>query len=251
VRVLVFALMLVLLAARSQADLPDSISSPENEAVVKTYVDHLRAGHYEEIERALDPSVRDANTREALEKMAGLVPSGEPASVKVVGDHTFVTPEAKTVSTTLEYEFGEKWLLASVTVRERSGARTIVGFNVIPMQQSLEALHRFTLSGKSALHYAVLVASLAAVSLSIYALIACARAAGLPRKWAWVLFILVGFGTLALNWTTGEWRVELFRVQLLSAAFTRPLYGPWTLQVSLPLGAILFLLRRKSGPDPE
>jgi hypothetical protein len=86
--------------------------------------------------------------------------------------------------------------------------------------------------------------------LTLYALVVCIKTRLPGRKWPWVLFILLGVGKLSVNWTTGAWGISPVAVQLFSASATAPLYGSWTLAVSLPLGAIVFLLRRKSLPAP-
>jgi len=238
-------LVLLALTGCSQEELIQRFSSQEDQATAKGYVDRLRARNFDEIERALDPSIRTANIRETLIKMAALVPNQEPTSVKLVGAHSFSASDAKTVNTTFEYNFGDKWLLANVAVRERQGAKTIVGFTINPISQSLEAQNRFTLSGKSAIQYSVLIAAIAAALVSLYSLVICAKTKFPKRKWLWVLFILVGFGKLAVNWTTGEWGIAPLSVQLFSAAAMAPLYGPWTVAVSLPLGAIVFLFFKR------
>jgi hypothetical protein len=67
------------------------------------------------------------------------------------------------------------------------------------------------------------------------------------------LFILFGVGNFALDWTTGEWQFAPLHVHLLSASVSANLYGPWVLSVSVPLGALLFLWRRRrlSAPEPQ
>jgi hypothetical protein len=240
-------LALSILMGCSQEQLLQKFSSPEDQATARSYIDRLRARNFDEIEKALDPSVRTPNIREILVKMASLIPNQEPTSVKVVGAQSFSATDAKTVNTTFEYSFGDKWLLASVAVRETQGVRTIVGLNVNPITQSLEAQNRFTLIGKSAVQYSVFIAAIAAVLFSIYSLVVCIRTKFPRRKWLWVLFIVVGFGKLAVNWTTGEWGIAPLSVQLFSASAVAPFYGPWTIAVSLPLGALLFLVLKKPG----
>jgi hypothetical protein len=136
--------------------------------------------------------------------------------------------------------------LTNVAVEEKNGAKTIVGFNVNPITQSLETQNRFTLVGKDAVHYTVLLAAVAAALLTLYSLVVCARSKPLRRKWLWVLFILFGFGKAAVNWTTGEWGIAPLSVQMFSASAVAPLYGPWTIAASLPLGALMFLFYRRS-----
>jgi hypothetical protein len=239
-------LALMVLVACSQDELLQKFSSAEDQATAKSYIDRLRARKFDEIEKALDQSIRAANIRETLTKMADLIPTQEPTSMKVVGAHRLQTPDATTVNTTFEYNFGGKWLLANVAVRDKNGIKTIVGFNVNPITQSLESQNRFTLDGKSTAQYAVLLSAVTAALLTLYSLIACIRTKPLKRKWLWVLFILVGFGKVAINWTTGEWGIAPLSVQLFSASAFAPLYGPWTVAASIPVGALVFLMYRRS-----
>ena len=250
-RALLSVLAFAALLGCSQEGLLQKFSSPEDQATARSYVDRLRAGKFDEIEKALDPGIRTPNIRDTLTKMAALIPNGEPTSVKLVGAHTFQSSEEKTVNTTFEYNFGDKWLLANVAVRDRQGAKAVVGFNVSRMTQSLESQNRFTLIGKSAIQYAVLAAAISAVLITFYSVIVCARTKLPSRKWLWVLFILVGFGKVAVNWTTGQLAIAPLSVQLFSASAAAPLYGPWMIAVSLPLGAIVFLLYRRSRRVPK
>lgn len=67
----------------------------------------------------------------------------------------------------------------------------------------------------------------------------------LRGKWLWVLFILAGVGRLMVNWTTGRGAVHVLAVQLFSASAASVSYGPWIVAVSVPLGAVGFLLRHR------
>jgi hypothetical protein len=251
VRLFSVLLALILLAACDQADLLQTIASAEEQTLAKGYVNHLRARNFDHIERAADSSIRGPALRETLMKMAAMVPDEDPVAVRLVGAHSFRAADLHTLNTTFEYDYGSKWLLANVVTQEKGGMKTIVGFNVYPRSKSLEAENRFTLAEKAPTHYLVLAAAIAAVLVTIYSLVVCSRTKLSGRKWPWVLFILVGFGKFAVNWTTGEWEFAPLSVQLFSAAAFAPLHGPWTVAVSVPLGAILFLFfRRKAGYAP-
>lgn len=238
-------LALVFLCGCNQEALLQKFSTPENQATATGYIDRLRAHDFEAIESAADESIKNPALRGTLEKMADLIPAQEPASVKLVGAQTAKGSGTTTVRTTFEYGFGDQWFLANVAVKEKDGVKTIVGFNVVPEPQSLEAQHRFTLSGKSAAQYLVLGAAITAALLTLYSLVACARTPLLEKKGLWVLFIVFGLGKVAINWTTGQWSVTPIAVQLFSAGGFAPLYGPLTFSVSLPIGAVLFLLYRR------
>jgi len=243
-RSFVVFLLSILLTACNQADVMQKFASAEEQALAKSYIDHLRARDFDYIEKAADSSIRDPALRETLTKMANMVPNGPPISVKLVGAHSFRGLDVRTLNTTFEYEYGSKWLVANVVMQEKSGAKTIIGFNVYPRSESLEAENRFTLAGKVPAQYMVLAAAIAAALLTTYSLIVCARTKVPDRKWLWLLFILAGFGKLSVNWTTGEWGFAPLSVQLFSASAFASINGPWTIAVSVPLGAVLFLFLR-------
>jgi hypothetical protein len=244
-RPLWMALAFAGLAACSQEEMLQRFSSPEDQAVARAYIEQLRARKFDEIEKAMDPGLRAPHIRGTLTKMADLMPNREPTSVKLVGAHRFSESDVATVDTTFEYGFGDAWLLIHVAIRQKNGEKTIVGFNVNTMPRSLEEQNRFSLAGKSAIHYAVLAAAVASVLVSLYALAACVRTPRFRRKWLWVLFTLVGVGKVGVNWTTGAWGFAPLSVQFISAGAYAPLFGPWTVAVSLPLGALLFLLYKR------
>jgi hypothetical protein len=67
-------LVLIGLVACNQDELLQKFASPDDQAIAKGYIDHLRGRKFEEIEKALDPSIRTANIRDTLTKMADLIP---------------------------------------------------------------------------------------------------------------------------------------------------------------------------------
>lgn len=243
---IVILLAAVLLAACSKQTMINYFSSPQDQANAQKVIAQLRQGDLDAIEKTLDPGIKDASTRRMLITMASLIPEGKPLSVKVVGADKHIMDSGTTVNTTFEYQFPDKWLLINVAFRQDKGARTIVGFSVKPLAQSLEDENKFTLSGKSPLQYGVLVSAVVAVLFTLYALVACIRTRMRRRKWLWILFILVGVGEFWVNWTTGKAGFMPVSVQLFSASAFANFYGPWKIAVSFPLGAVWFLLRRSS-----
>ncbi len=228
----------------SKADLMQKFASPEDQALARHYIDLLRQERLEDIEKTMDPSIAGPSAHQTLMRMAALFPPGEPTSVTLVGAHQIRTPSSSTANLTFEYNFAGTWLLTNVAVKNHGGNRTIVGFHVYTESTSLELQNKFTLSGKTALQYLILTLMLVIPLFILWALIVCVRTKLKGRKWPWVLFILLGVGRFAVNWTTGVWGFSPMHFQLLGASAVAPLYGPWTLGVSLPLGAIVFLLSR-------
>ena len=236
---------LLFLSACSQENLLQKFSTPEDQATAKAYIDRLRTHDFDEIEKALDPSLKVLAHDGTLARMSDLIPTQEPMSMKVVGAQTFYTPASKMVNTTFEYNFGEKWLLVNVAVQEKNGTKTIVGFHIYPRSRSLESENHFTLSGKGTTQYLFLAMTISVALLTFYSLFACVRTKLPGRKWPWVLFILLGLGKAAVNWTTGQWGFMPVSIQLFSASAVAQFYGPWIVAFSAPVGAIWFLLYRR------
>jgi hypothetical protein len=94
-------------------------------------VDLLQQGRYEEIEKRLDPSMKNSKTRESLAEMASFFPS-KPISTKTVDASVVRSRDSSITSITLQYEFARGWLLAQLVIQTRDGLETIGGFHVTP-----------------------------------------------------------------------------------------------------------------------
>jgi hypothetical protein len=245
-RSLALAFLGFLVVACSQEDWMRKIAPPEKQATARTYIEQLRNRDFHSIEKAADPSIAAEFGGGALDKMADIIPKGAPTSVKLVGANQFSSEKVgTTLNLTYEFQFGDKFLLINVARKTKDGVDTIIGLRVQPLSASLETLNRFTLSNKTALQYSVLGAAIAAALFTLYALVVCIRTKMERRKWLWILFILFGFGKIMVNWTTGQWDFTIFAAQLFSASAGAAFFGPWIVSVSLPVGAVLFLSRRK------
>jgi hypothetical protein len=243
---LALLLSLLLVVSCDGEALIQKFSSPEDRATARAYIDQLRAREFDAIEKAADPSIKSSTLHATLEQMSNLIPAGEPVSVKVVGAQTFYEAGANSVNTTFEFDFGGKWFLINVAVKSKDGTKTIVGFHVNPEARSLEDQNRFNLSGKSAAQYIVLGTAITAALFSLYALLLCVSTKLPGRKWPWVLFIIFGIGKVTVNWSTAQWGVAPVSVQLFSASAMSAFSGPWLVSASLPLGAIVFLIYRRT-----
>jgi hypothetical protein len=230
----------------NRASVMKRMTPREDESFARKYVDLLRQQSFEQVEKDLDPSIANSDIGEKLAAMTAMFPAGEPKSVKVVALTFRRGAESQTDTLGLEYEFPDKWLLVDISIQRAGGVSTIVGFHVTPIADSLENVNRFSLAGKSALQYAVLLIAAAVPIFCLYVLFLCLQIKTERRKWLWAVFILLGVGKLAVNWTTGEWTFTPLAVNLLGASVTViPAYGPWMVAVAFPLGAILFFRRQR------
>ena len=69
----------------------------------------------------------------------------------------------------------------------------------------------------------------------------------------WVIFILLGFVAITVNWTTGALAFQPLSFHVLGAGARAAPFSPWFVTVSFPLGAVIFLwkwLRMSRQPAP-
>ena len=67
----------------------------------------------------------------------------------------------------------------------------------------------------------------------------------MKKKWLWIIFMLIGIGKYSFNWTGGQMSFTPLAIQLFSAAaFKGGLYAPWVISVSVPIGALSFILKK-------
>lgn len=231
--------------------------APETVNEAKTNFNYLRHGQFDQIEPLMDASVDRSTLRDKLQEMANIIPAGDPLSVKTVGVHTqWDSRKGTETRVDLEYQFPNNWILLEMIVHSQDGKSAITNFYIRRDAQSIEETNQFTLKGKEPLDYVILGAAVGSLALMIYALVLCIRTPLEKRKWLWIILVFVGVGKVGVDWTTGEIYYRILYVFLPAASADKVLYGPWSISVSIPLGAILFLiyrerLRRHVAPPPE
>jgi hypothetical protein len=133
-----------------------------------------------------------------------------------------------------------------VVVETTGSKRTVEHLTFTPVPEPLEEINAFTLEGKGFSQYAVLLLATLAEVFSAYAFVQCIRTKPLRRKWAWLILISIGVCTLTVNWTTGQCAFTPLAFHVSPGFASCTAYGPWIVGVSLPIGAVAFLLRRRS-----
>jgi hypothetical protein len=132
----------------------------------------------------------------------------------------------------------------------------VTSFSDYAESESLEEANRFTFTGKEPVQYVILAAAIGSLALMIYAFVLCIRTPMEKRKWLWIILVFVGVAKVGVDWTTGETFFRLLYIFIPAATAGKDLYGPWSISVSIPLGALLFLiyrerLRRHIAPASE
>lgn len=224
----------------------DRMAPDDDEAFAQEYLDVLRSRDIDTAIRLLDPQFNVLGIESNLVVAADILDKGEVVSKELVGCNVFSSPGKRRSNLTYQYQFTNQWVLAAITIDTIDEQKQVFGVNVNPIPKSLGELNAFTFAGKSILFYVILIAAVIIPLFMLFSLIVCIRTKMKKRKWLWVIFIIFGFGALSLNWTTGQLNFNPLNLQLLGAGCFKPgLYAQWTISIAFPLGAILFLIRRK------
>lgn len=220
---------------------------PKEEAEFsKNYLALFQTRDFDAIEARIDQNLKNAQLRPKLEQIASSFPTEKPNDIQTVGAQTFSNADTTQVNLTFQYAYPGKWLLANVVLQKKGGETVVTGVNVQPLSDSLENINRFTFEGKGATHFAIFVSAIVVPLFIVAAIILCIKTPIPKRKWLWVIFILFGFVQTTLNWSDGNLNVNPLSFQILGAGFWKASpYGPLLLSVSIPIGAIVFLFRRK------
>jgi hypothetical protein len=241
-------LVVIALCAAScspEAFLDKLATSPEGQ-YAEAALAEARSGHVDELRARL---VREASAPDLEARLASMVahfPKATPSRVRLVGYNAeHVVGGISRYVFTYESFYPGGNLVSDVVVRRDNGNLELERIHLQRIPATLEVLNAFTLHGKGAAQYAVLAAALAVLGTTLVALVLWFRSGRIRGRWWWLVAILVGMGKIGVQWTNRTVIAQSFAIQLLSCGFSRDgLYGPWTLAVSIPVGALAFIIAR-------
>lgn len=243
---LTFALLSLFMPACSYDEISESFIPKEESSFAKDYLARLRAQEYDYVKSMLSPEIASQVNDELLEKMANHFRPGEPKSVKIIGSHVNIHNGQWRGNFTFEYEFESGWNLANTALKKVGNGYEVIGLNVYQTAASQKEINAFNLSSKSVTQYSVFILAIAVPIFILCTLIVCIRTPIPRKKWLWIVFILFGIGAIQVNWTNGAYGFQLISFQLFGAsAISAGPGAPYVLSVSVPLGALIFWLKRK------
>jgi hypothetical protein len=232
--------------ARAGMQIASWIAVPKDAAVLGEQIfDRVRARDFQAVLNTVERKYVTPQGQAQLARLSEVFPNEEPLRVELVG---FRFVSGQTYQLTYEYGFLRRWVLASI-ILVRSGDNILVrGLNAQPTTESLEQLNALTFVGKSQKHYLFAGAAALIWLFSVVSVYICLFTPMARRKWLWVIFAMLGFTSLNLNWTTGQLGYEFLTVIAppARAGTGSGFYTPWNVQIGLPLGAIVFWLRRRA-----
>ena len=229
-------------------NLVEKFAPKEESEYGRTVLELIRANDFEAVSKHLHHTLISKVTRENLEAISQLFPSGNLIQCEIIGSQVNKTNNDWNGGFTFEYEFeSNKWALANIVVNRNDGTLSITGFHVAQTEQSQKEHNKFTLYGKSMVHYLFFLFTILILSFSVFTFYVCIRTPLAKRKILWAIVTLTGAISLTLNWTTGELSFQLLSIQFLTiSAMTASPYAPWFISFSIPVGSILFWIKRKT-----
>jgi hypothetical protein len=230
----------------ASADLSESSLIPKDESTfAKNYLQKIYDKDFVYVKNYLDSALINQRIDEKLTEISNYFPTGKLLSTTLIGSQVNIFNSTWQGNFTFEYQFEGGWALANVVIKRIDSKLTVIGFNVYQTKASQKTLNTFSLAHKSVLNYAILTAAAIVPMFILITLVVCIKTPITKRKWLWILFILGGIGTISINWTTGEYGFKILQYQFFgSAATAAGEYAPWIITVGVPLGAIVFWLKR-------
>ena len=139
---------------------------------------------------------------------------------------------------------GNRWAVARVTIQQSGATQQLAGFYVTPFAMSPSQAGDFRIGQRGPIGYLWIAVMLASFATCIAAIILIWRRRWIERRWLWTIASLIGIGQFALDWSSGAWELRPVYIGLLGAAALRAgPYAPWVLSFSIPIGALIVILR--------
>lgn len=263
-------LLACLFPACTSDDIVKKFVPDDIELYARNYIETVRSGDLSGALLQLEPKVVNASTRTELEKLREHLNPGQVVSTELtygyfskfrkIAGEDWENFDRYIVEYYIQYSLqdvdysGEAFQadlpkpddegiyhqFIQIIIDVKGDNKLIYGFHVRPLPESLPSVHSLNLDRKPFWQILFLIVIAIVPIFIIYTAWLCARTS-LKRKWLWFFFILLGFGKIVLNWTTGQIVVNITSIQILGAGAIRwGLYGPWQFILTFPLGAVLF-----------
>lgn len=249
-KVLITILFITVFAGCSRTDVLNMMAPDDKKAQAIEILEALRKGSGEETFALLSEDQKSDDAKQTLVVLAQGMPDHDFTSMNFIDYRWQKTKGKEYYNFVFEYDFEGYYLLANITLEENEGNVMVAGLHVNEVAVSQSVSSQFDFKDAGILHYGFLTAVIILPVFSIATLVVCIRTKHLKRKWLWCVFILIGFMSFKLNWSTGEFGWQPLSLQLFSGSvFSSGANGPWILGFSVPVGAIAFWYKRNYGKN--
>jgi hypothetical protein len=234
-RLLGFCLVVLALAA---CDL-EKFAPKEELDFAKHYIGLFQARDFDAIEAGLDPKLKTGALLTSLQSLADYFPAEAPTKVELIHFDFISSASGTTESFQFLYHFPKQPLQVAISFEKHDQSRLVSDIQVAPATPGSD----FSLSNLTPIKIVFLVLAMAIPLFILVMLGLCISTPMLKGKWLWAIFILIGLIGITLDWTSSEITIQPLSVLLFGAAMDSGERA--SLSISLPLGAILFLIYRR------
>ena len=211
-------------------------------AAVRTY-DQVVAGDVAGLQAPGTPEMQGPEVPAAVAQLRTLIPKTAPTASRTLCWQLFYGTGGEQASIIREYTYATHVALADTTLARPAAGKPwrVKGFNVrVATNAELEA-NRFTLNGRTPLHYAVLAGAILSPLICLLGFFTVLRAPKFKWKWAFAILSLLAFVQFSINWATGAFTFSPVYFQLLGAGAVTggSVFDAWVISFSLPIGAAI------------
>lgn len=223
-----------------------SIVPKEQNTFGVNFIEVLNKGNIIEVESYLDAETKKTVLKEDLNQIIEFVKNNDIKDYELIGYN--IVNENRITRSVLTYQtrLNSSWALITLSLIKNGDLEKVVSINIQPIRESLSKINAFTLKGKAVSNYIFLGICIMIALFNLFTVILCYKSI-IKKKWLWVIVVLTGICSFTMNWTTGGWGFTPISFNIPSVTvFRSGMYAPWELSFVIPVGSILFLLKRNS-----
>lgn len=240
-------LMVVGLAACSQADSASAISSQEDrrfaEKALRNVINSDEAALLAVSEASIRPAIHAsfARMREAL-------PFDGIQEIALVSANRSRFRSLQGVSSdraTLAYDIvsGSHHSLAIVSVMRQDGRPSITGLSIQRIDRPASEINAFRPTEASLENITILLLMIGSLATSAAAIARIWRSGLFRHKWVWTFISLLGVFGLSTFWGVPRFNIEIFKITFFPVGLVAAsVWNPWWFATTLPVGAIATLI---------
>lgn len=210
-----------------------------------TFIDSLANGNIDYCFNQLEDSIKTYENKKLMRKVHEYIKNKELVDFSLVGYESSVllndSEKKDTYKLRFEYVYNDVWIYYKINIKETNSRMLLQGFYLMPTDKSLKELNRFTLKGKRLIHF-VFLAVMALIPIFIVFSVYKCITLPLKHKALWVIFMIISFIAIRINWTSGDIGIQLINVSVFGAGYysRSGIVEPWMLKFTLPIGTIIF-----------
>lgn len=240
----------------TEIKVPDSVKPADEFA--RHFIGNVISGKIDSSFTEINSSILNDTVKQYITNAYRNINAAQVTSYRVVGLNwtSKILSSQKLTFYRLGYEYtlDNRNILFTTTVQKDDNKYSIVAFNGQFLPAPLSELTKFTLHNKSIKQYVFLLfVILIPIFILISLIVMLTRKLSTKKKIIWALIILlISLPRFLINWNTGQIDFNLLYINILGAGVSRPtLYSAWILTFNIPIGAILFWIKRKRIIEAE